>query len=193
MRITPPFPESRRLDPARQAEWRVYRRLERSDLAGRALYEVQIGLRNRELDFLVFLEQAGRIGLEVKGGSYRLRAGAWQLRTSDGWQLKPSPVDQLRGAVDSIRAAIAGPVRRRVPVMPVLVFPDMRSDRDVDILAEASHVHVMWGLGRFVERLIALAESSGPLDAPTAEEMETEVEAITAGQVTGHSPRSLDI
>ena len=150
MRIDPTFPESRRQDPARQAEWRVYRRLERSDLAGRALYEVQIGLRNRGLDFLVFLEQAGRIGIEVKGGSYRLRAGAWQLRTSDGWQRKPSPVDQLRGAVNSIQDAIAWQVRRRVPVMPVLVFPDMRLDRDVEILAEASHVHVMWGLGRFV-------------------------------------------
>ena len=187
MKIDPPFPESRRLDPARQAEWRVYQRLERSDLAGRALYEVQSGQRSRELDFLVFLEQAGRIGIEVKGGWYRLRAGDWQLRTSDGWQRKPSPVDQLRGAVDSIQDAIAGQLGRRVPVVPVLVFPDMRSDRDVENLAGTSDVHVLWGLGRFVERLVALAEVCAPLDAPATAEWEAEVEAITSWREVGHS------
>ena len=187
MRIDPLFPEFRRQDLARQAEWRVYQRLERSDLAGRALYEAQIGLRSRELDFLVFLEQAGRIGVEVKGGWYRLRDGAWQLRTSDGWQRKPSPVDQLRGAVDSIQDAIAGQLGRKVPVMPVLVFPDMRPDRDVENLAGTSDVHVMWGLGRFVERLVALAEVCAPLNAPAPAPAEWEAEAITSWREVGHS------
>ena len=154
MKIDPPFPESRRLDPARQAEWRVYQRLERSDLAGRALYEVQIGLRSRELDFLVYLERAGRIGIEVKGGMYRLRAGAWQLRTSDGWQRKPTPLTQLSGAVSTLQDTIARQLGRRVQVMPVLVFPDMKAEGDIEVLARASNVEVMWGLGRFVERLV---------------------------------------
>ena len=187
MRIDPPFPESRRQDPARQAEWRVYQRLERSDLAGRALYEVQIGQRSRELDFLVFLEQAGRIGIEVKGGWYRLRDGAWQLRTSDGWRWKPSPLTQIAGAVSALQDAIAGQLGRSVPVMPVLVFPDMRSDRDVENLAGTSDIHVMWGLGRFVERLVALAEVCAPLDAPAPAEWEAEVEAITSWREVGHS------
>ncbi len=178
MRIDPPFPETRRQDPARQAEWRVYQRLERSDLAGQAFYEVQIGPRHRELDFLVFLEQAGRIGLEVKGGSYRLRAGAWQLRTSDGWQWKPSPADQLRGAADSIQDALALCMRRRIPVIPVLVFPDMKADEGIEALAKASGIEVLWGLGRFVERLVALAEICAPLDAPTVDGDEKAVEAI---------------
>ena len=193
MRIDPPFPETRRQDPTRQAEWRIYKKLERSDVAGRALYEVQIGPRHRELDFLVFLERAGRIGIEVKGGSYRLRAGEWQLRTSDGWQRKPSPLTQLAGAVSALQDAIAGQLGRRVPVMPVLVFPDMRSDRDVENLAGTSDIHVMWGLGRFVERLVALAEICAPLDAPAIVELEAEVEAITAGENTGPSPGSMEI
>ena len=192
MRIDPPFPETRRRDPARQAEWRVYKRLEHSGVAGRALYEVQIGLRSRELGFLVFLERAGRIGIEVKGGTYRLKAGEWQLRTSDGWQRKPSPLSQLCGAVNTLQDTIAGQLGRRLPVMPILVFPDMRSDRDVEILAEASNVHVVWGLGRFVERLVLLAEAFGPLTAPTAEEIGAEVEAITSWQAPGSSPGYVD-
>ena len=91
MKVDPPFPNERRLDPARQAECRIYERLERSGVAGLALYEVRASQRSRELDFLVFLEQSGRIGIEVKGGSYRLRGCEWQLRTDSGWVRKPSP------------------------------------------------------------------------------------------------------
>ena len=83
----------------RRAELRIYRQLAQSGVAGRALYGVQIGLRSRELDFLVYLERAGRIGIEVKGGSYRLADGEWRLRTPDGWQRKPSPLVQLQEAV----------------------------------------------------------------------------------------------
>ena len=193
MRIDPPFPADRRSDPMRRAEQRIYRQLAQSGVAGRALYGVQIGLRSRELDFLVYLERTGRIGIEVKGGSYRLRAGEWQLRTSDGWQRKPSPAEQLRGAVDSIQDAIAGQVGRRIPVIPVLIFPDMKADEEIEALANASGIEVLWGLGRFVERLVALAEVCAPLDALATAELEAEMEAITAGENTGPSPGSMDI
>ena len=69
----------------------------------------------------------------------------------------------------------------------VLVFPDMRPDRDVENLAGTSDVHVLWGLGRFVERLVALAEVCAPLDAPATAEWEAEVEAITSWREVGHS------
>ena len=38
------------------------------------------------LIFPVLLEQVARIGIEVKGGSYRLEGGEWQLLSSGGWE-----------------------------------------------------------------------------------------------------------
>ena len=145
MRISPEFPDDRRRDPMRRAELRVYRRLAASEVAGRALYQVRASKRDRELDFLVFLEGLARIGIEVKGGSYRLRGGGWQLRTTDGWQWKPSPADQLSAAMGSVQDTLAVCLGRRVPVIPVLAFPDMKADEDIEALARADGVKVVWG------------------------------------------------
>ena len=80
MRITPPFPEDRRQDPLRQAELRVYEQLMQSTIAGHALYEAKANRHCRELDFLVILEDTARIGIEVKGGQYRIEGGKWHLQ-----------------------------------------------------------------------------------------------------------------
>ena len=56
----------------------------------------------------------------------------------------------------------------------------MKADEEIGALAKASGIEVMWGLGRFVERLVALAEVCAPLDAPATAEWEAEVEAITS-------------
>ena len=185
MRISPEFPDDRRWDPMRRAELRVYRQLADSEVAGRALYQVRANRRDRELDFLVFLDGLARIGIEVKGGSYRLRAGGWRLRTTDGWQWKPSPVDQLRAAVGSVQDALAVRLGRRVPVIPVLAFPDMKADEDIEALTRAGNVGVVWGLGRLVEHLVTLGETSDLEDVPTPDGVEMEVEAITSGQGSG--------
>ena len=182
MRISPEFPDERRRDPMRRAELRVYRQLSDSEVPGRALYQVRASRRDRELDFLVFLEGLARIGIEVKGGSYRLRAGGWQLRTPDGWQWKPSPVDQLSAAVGAIQDALISCLGRRVPIIPVLAFPDMKADEDIEALARAGNVKVVWGPGRLVDHLVALGEASGLADVPTADGAEAEVEAITSVQ-----------
>ena len=185
MRISPEFPDDRRRDPMRRAELRVYRQLADSEVAGRALYQVRASRRDRELDFLVFLEGLARIGIEVKGGTYRLRAGGWRLRTTDGWQWKPSPVDQLSAAVDSVQDALAVRLGRRVPVIPVLAFPDMKADENIEALASVGNIRVVWGPGRLVDHLVALGEASGPVDVPTPDGVEAEVEAITSGQGSG--------
>ena len=182
LRISPEFPDERRRDPMRRAELRVYRQLSDSEVPGRALYQVRASRRDRELDFLVFLEGLARIGIEVKGGSYRLRAGGWQLRTPDGWQWKPSPVDQLSAAVGAIQDALISCLGRRVPIIPVLAFPDMKADEDIEALARAGNVKVVWGPGRLVDHLVALGEASGLADVPTADGAEAEVEAITSVQ-----------
>ena len=188
MRISPEFPDDRRRDPMRRAELRVYRRLAASEVAGRALYQVRASKRDRELDFLVFLEGLARIGIEVKGGSYRLRGGGWQLRTTDGWQWKPSPADQLSAAMGSVQDTLAVCLGRRVPVIPVLAFPDMKADEDIEALARADGVKVVWGPGRLVDHLVALGEASGLMDVPTADGVETEVAAVTSGEAAGLPP-----
>ena len=63
--------------------------------------------------------------------------------------------------------------------MPVLAFPDMRCDQEIDTLARASHVQVMWGLGRFATRLVGLAESCVEHSRPTVADIEAEIRAIT--------------
>ena len=158
MRIDPPFPANLRNDPMRRAERLVYRHLAQSNLPGRVLYQVRADRHGRELDFLVLPSNGPRIGIEVKGGNYRLRGGIWQLRTPDGWQRKPSPLTQICDAVVSVQDVISPQIGRKVPIVPVLAFPDMRADPDIDSMAGAAGVRIMWGQGRFVERLVDLAE-----------------------------------
>ena len=181
MRIDPPFPADRRSDPMRRAELRIYLQLAQSGVAGRALYQVRAGERCRELDFLVFLTRGTRIGIEVKGGDYRLADGEWRLRTPDGWQRKPSPLVQLQEAVGSCQEVLGHRQGRGVFILPVLAFPDMKEAPDIDALAGASGARVLWGTGRFADRLVGLAEASGLFDLATAGELEAEITAITAG------------
>ena len=192
MKISPEFPDDRRRDPMRRAELRVYRQLEGSEVPGRALYQVRASRRDRELDFLVFLDGLARIGIEVKGGSYRLKNGEWQLRTSDGWQdgwqWKPNPLDQLRAAVNSVQDVLASRLGRKVAFIPLLVFPDMKGDEDIEALGRADDVEVIWGTGRLVDHLVALGEASGLMDVPTADGLETEVAAVTSGEAAGLPP-----
>ena len=188
MKISPEFPDDRRRDPMRRAELRVYRQLADSEVPGWALYQVRASGQGRELDFLVFVEGLARIGIEVKGGSYRLRGGEWQLLTPDGWQWKPNPLDQLRAAVNSVQDALASRLGRKVPFIPLLVFPDMKGDEDIEALGRADDVEVIWGTGRLVDHLVALGEASGLMDVPTADGLETEVAAVTSGEAAGLPP-----
>ena len=178
MSIDPPFPDDRRSNPMWRAERRIYRQLAESAVAGRALYQVRSGSRDRELDFLVFLEDAGRIGIEVKGGSYRLFNGDWQLRTPDGWQWKPSPLLQLLDAVDSLQESIGQHRGREVAVIPVLAFPDMKGNRDIEFLAASHGVHVIWQTGGFTERLTEIAQEWARTGSPAEAEIDEEVRVI---------------
>ena len=68
--------------------------------------------------------------------------------------------------------------------MPVLVFPDMRCDQEIETLARASHVQVMWGLGRFATRLVGLDEAYVEHSRPTVADIEAEIRTVT----TKHLP-----
>ena len=179
MRIDPPFPNIQRNDPMRRAELRIYRHLAQSSICGRALYQVRASRQSRELDFLVFLPDGTRIGIEVKGGTYRLVDGEWLLRTPDGWQRKPNPLIQLREAVEDLMHALETRLGRRVPIMPVLVFPDMKTGRETEALPNTGGARVMWRTGSFVERLAALAADWSETGSPSGVDIEEEVRAIT--------------
>ena len=172
MRIDPPFPGDRCRDPMRRAELRIYRQLANSEAAGRALYEVRACRQDRELDFMVFMDGFPPFGIEVKGGSYRLRAGDWQLHTPDGWQWKPSPVTQLCEAADALACTIGQRVGRDCFIVPVLVFPDMKPDPDIEALSAVAGAQVMWGTSRFADRLLAQAGGLRVHDPPAAADIE---------------------
>ena len=73
MFIRPAFPNSRRRDPTRQAELRVYDHFANSRLPGCVLYEAKASQTAPEVDFAIWLQDRARIALQVKGGRYTVR------------------------------------------------------------------------------------------------------------------------
>ncbi len=193
MKIHPKFPKGRRRDPKRQAELLIYEKLKASNVPGYALYEVRVDQHCRELDFLVLLEGAARIGIELKGGLYRLVGGEWQLLTPEGWQKVPNPISQLWDAAMGLRDTLGERLNHKSFIIPVLSFPDMEPDQDIADRASAAKVQVIWGTERFVERLVELAEVSDVFYPPSAEDIKTEIEAIVPGLTGDPAPSEMDL
>ena len=70
MKFREEFPQNRREDPKRQAEWTVYLEITKSDRPGEALYELKTNRSTPELDYALFVEGIAHFALEVKGGRY---------------------------------------------------------------------------------------------------------------------------
>ena len=70
----------------------------------------------------------------------------------------------------------------------VLVFPDMEPDQDIIDRAERSNVHVLWGTDGLVERLQHIAAAREVYNPPDAEDIESEVAAVTDEQVLYDPP-----
>ena len=73
MRILNEFPEHRRADPKRRAELQVYDQLAGSGAPGAAIYEIRAHRDAPEVDFMVWLQDTARFGMQVKGGRYAIR------------------------------------------------------------------------------------------------------------------------
>ena len=70
MNMHPPFPPRRRKLPSRTTKVGVYGQLADSCLPGHALSELKLPFEAPGLDFVVWIEGVGRVGIQVKGGRY---------------------------------------------------------------------------------------------------------------------------
>ena len=187
MRMYPrEFPSDRRGKPKRQAERRVYEALAGSDRQGFVYYEWRKGYEHIELDYAVWIENLGRFALQVKGGRYLLIDGDWHLKTRDGVKLIGScPLDEAKlGALDlhdDIEACAGTPYNPYV--IPVLVFPDMEADADIENLAKRRGVYVVWGVENLLRDLEQIVWSRRVSDRLTMKGIAAEVLAVTDGQI----------
>ena len=187
MRMHPrEFPSGRRRRPKRQAERRVYEALAGSDRRGFCYYEWRRGYESLELDFAVWVERLGRFALQVKGGPHLLIDGEWYRRTPAGVRpVGSSPLDEAWLAAldlhDDIRELAE--TAHNPFVIPVLLFPDMDPDPDIQSLAKRKGVYVTWGTEDLLNDLERIARSRRVSDPLPAERIAREVWAVTDGLV----------
>ena len=183
MNIYPEFPANRLNNPKRQAELSVYRELEASDAAGTVIYEARPDPSCPEVDFVIWLEGVARIAMQVKGGQYRIERGRWYLATPNGEEKKSTPAKQAWESALALHNHLQERISdaRNPFVVPVLLFPDMEPDADIETWAAQARIHVLFGGQRLVERLEELAAVSQVRFPPTEEEIAEEVELVMPG------------
>ena len=189
MRLIPErFPQERRRNPKRWAEARVFDALARSGHQGCAIYEWGAAERPHQLDFALWLTGIGRFAIEVKGGRYTLKPeqDRWHLHTPYGVEARPSPLDQVTVAAQDLRRAIRRCAHRDVAVIPTVVFADMAPDPAIERRAESAGVQVVWGAGRLLADLEAIAWRVDVPPAPSADQVRNEVQAVNMG--AAHHP-----
>lgn len=188
MRMHPrEYPQSRRGDPKRRAERKVFEALATGGSQGFCYYEWRKGYQRIELDFAAWVPNLGRFALQVKGGNYQLADGDWYLKTREGLRhVRTCPLDEAKpGALDlhddiAERAGVAySPF-----VVPVLLFPDMtQSDPAIANLAKRKGVYVIWGIQNLLADLEEVVPSRSASDRLTEERIAVEVAAVTDGQI----------
>ena len=181
MFIHPPFPDHRRGDPKRQAELHVHQQLADCPLPGVVLYEARAARNAPEIDFSISIQDRARIALQVKGGRYTLMGGELHLQTDAGWESTPCPLIQTRDAAFSIRDAVKEAMNRKVYIIPVLLFPNMEPDPDIEEWAAHEVTRILWGSHDLVNRLLQVAAEIGVKYPPTGERIRQEVAVVRPG------------
>ena len=154
------FPASRRQDPKRQAEARVYDALTRLEFDGHGLYEFRYRDGGQQVDFAVWVHGLGRFAIEVKGGEYEMpEPGEWALLQPDGSRLAvQSPIDEAADGGLEMRNAIQQATTYKNFVAAVLLFPDMERVSKIERAARnARSVYTIWGLEQLEEDLERVA------------------------------------
>ena len=146
---------------------------------GYAIYEIKPISRSPELDFAVWIEGVGCFGIQVKGGQNTKDGPRWLLHTVDGTEEVPCPIQQTWDASLAIKTAVKRRLGRKTFVIPVLLFPDMLPDPEIERFVEADgRVNLMWGEEDLVNRLIALPETDKVYNPPDAGQIVAEVAAV---------------
>ncbi len=179
MLVTPLFPYHRLQDPRRAAELLVHQELAGSGVPGQALYEMRAGAHAHQLDFGIWVEMAGRIGLQVKGGVYIYEDGRWWLYSVNGRELLTScPISQTFDAAIAIRDFLKDQLRRSVFVFPVCYFPDMPRDPIIEAVAAEAHVTTWWAGTDLIGQMQELVQTREIRFPPTAAQIVQEVALI---------------
>ena len=183
------FHHHRLNDPSRQAERRVFQALAHSGAPGFAFYEWQRSRRypqSLQLDFALWLQGIGQFGLQVKGGHYLLKEGAWYRRRGrrgDYAKVTICPLAITADATMSLLNEIDEVLDSSTFFIPVLSFPDMEPDEDISRRAERSNVHLVWGMDLLLDRLVGIAREARVHRPPGARDIQMEVAVVTDGQV----------
>ena len=195
METQPTFPESRLIDPKRQAELAVYRDLAASALLGMALYSARPGPHAPEVDFAVWLQRIARFVLEVKGGRYRFDGGVWLLDGPGGAMPKANPLMQAWDGAMALRNFLGERLGQPYSpfVIPVVVFPDMEQEPAIEALTAGGQGHVLFGAGDVAGRLAAIAADVQVKYPPSGEDVQRETallwpgpESASSSTVEGH-------
>ena len=184
MLTRPDFPPHRRRDPLRLAELQVYTEIMNSDRQGRALYELT-SPNAPQLDFAVAVQDVAIFGIQVKGGRHTFRGGEFQLITADGPVHIPCPIKVTWDAAMQIRDPVSSRLGRKAFVIPVLVFPDMEPDPDIERRAAHEPVKVLFGVHNLVERLVDLVTDQEIFSPPTAWQLDEIAETLMPFLVDG--------
>ena len=188
------FPESRRMDPRRQGELRIYDDIASSPVPGLAIYGGKAGSEAPEVDFPIWLQKEARASTEIKAGNYSFELGEWRLYSVNGPEVVDSPVIQARDAAISIRDAVRKSLRRKVFVLAFLIFPDMDPDREIIKEASRHKVHVIFGSRGIVDEILRVAAAEEIIMPPTASHIQKEAELFIPGiqypQSVADTPRT---
>ena len=184
------FPQERRNDPKRRAEAIVFHILLACLYAGHTIYEWGAPGRPHRTDFAVWLANAARFAIEVKGGQYSLDGDQWYLHTRDGRQATASPLRQADDAALDMRNEIHRNTGYKVFIIPVVVFCDMEPDPVIEEYAQRTNVKVIWGAEHLLTDLETAARRVGIDHPPTDKHIRNEVQAVTGGADTAEGARS---
>ena len=178
MKINPAFPPARVDLPTRRAERDIYQALEASALPGRALYEVKVTPRARQIDFLVLAEATAAFAVQLKGGKFAIQDGELCLNTGDGIIPKPGLLASVWDSAMEVPQFIERNLHRGMYIIPVLALTDMEQDEDILGMAARRNVEVLFGMEAWVDRLVGLASHHSIRHRPTEQTIEQEVLSI---------------
>ena len=184
-----PLPEERRNDPRRRAEMSVLDHLANSHLQGTAIYEWKAAADTQEVDIQLWVEHLGRFAIQVKGGQYVIQNHNWRLVAPDGsLEERPSPVVQTWDGALSVHDVLESVLDFYIYTIPVLIFPDMDRDPQIEALASMKGVHLVCRGEDPSVLLEQIAATQVVRHPPTGAHIENEVHAMLYREPLSPSP-----
>ena len=180
------FPPKRRRKATRRAELRIFNALASSNLAGFSYYEWRKDFDDIELDFAIWLRDHGRAGLQVKGGHYQLANGEFELHTQGRVEpIASSPIDEVWLAALDLHDDIVDKIAPAYDpfVVPVLAFPDMQPDEQIEKLARRKRVCLLWQCDQPNKRLQEILLAQPVRSALPTSRISREVFGVTDGLI----------